>query len=396
MDRHPGGHLIEEPFAGRGQGAIGTLGQVEQQVAIPAHHVRQAVDDVRGGPIPLTRPVEPSAEGSVRLPGQGTDDVQPAAFDVLDAPFREELAAADVLVGVDRLQSTAPLLVAVVVPGHQVEADVAERDAAIRVEEIRIVAVQQVAHAFGPALVGRGILGVPLGRHVLREARQRRMVEVLPRWVRTIIGDARQGTRRIAAMTRLIPGITGSEVLGHAEAQALGLGGFSPSADDIPPRSDVDGVPRVVARIPQIEVVVVDRHAHEVAGSGGGVALGQVLGVEALGPPLLHHVAPSVLRGVPPSRHMVTVGPMPLHVHVAGVPFARTREDVVDPLLRQQRGQRIPIVIAGNGLRAPMAPDAEFGISEPVRATVGGQGGTRATERREHGAGTGRVHGETR
>jgi hypothetical protein len=85
-------------------------------------------------------------------------------------------------------------------------------------------------------------------------------------------------------------------------------------------------------------------HAHEVFGARPFVKLHQVLGVEIGGFPEGAKVLKADLGRVAVMLHVVVVLAAALDAHVAGV----------------------PVTVLHRGLRAPMRPDAEFGVSKPL------------------------------
>src|SRR5450756_2365024 len=84
-----------------------------------------------------------------------------------------------------------------------------------------------------------------------------------------------------------------------------------------------------------------------------------MFGIELIGLPGGNDVLEAELRGVTVRLHMVFVLPLALDVHVAGVPVA----------------------VLGSGLRSPVRPDTELGVSVPGRNLPGPQRFTRTLER---------------
>ena len=179
--------------------------------------------------------------------------------------------------------------------GDHAQADfVAEGHAAVGVEQVGMVLVDQVLDAGKPLQLPAWVLAVPA--LVARGGRQ--VIEVLVLGVGAIVGNAGQGAGLVRAVAVLEPGEAGSQVLGDAEPQAELLGGLLPVADDVAVRAHVHRVPLVVRRVPEVEVVVVRAHADEVAGAGLLVERHQPVGVPFLGLPERDDVLVSELGGV--------------------------------------------------------------------------------------------------
>src|SRR5205807_4958419 len=96
------------------------------------------------------------------------------------------------------------------------------------------------------------------------------------------------------------------------------------------------------------EIVVVRPHAHEVLRAGLLVELHKPVGIPLLGPPERDDVLVAEHRGVAIVLQMVLVVLVAWLVQAAGIPVAVHR----------------------NGLRAPVRPDAELGIAEPLWPSV--------------------------
>ena len=89
--------------------------------------------------------------------------------------------------------------------------------------------------------------------------------------VGAIVRHARQGTVFVGAMTRLEPATAVTKMLGDAKSQTLLEGGLLPCADHVALRSHLHGIPAVKLRVPQIEVVTVDRLGDKVTCAGFAV-----------------------------------------------------------------------------------------------------------------------------
>ena len=96
-----------------------------------------------------------------------------------------------------------------------------------------------------------------------------------------------------------VPLVGDPEVFADAEPQARVPGGLAPGADDVDSRAHGGRVPAVVTGIPEVEVVVVDPHRHEVPRARGLVEADQMGRVEPLRLPEGDRVLESELRRVP-------------------------------------------------------------------------------------------------
>ncbi len=56
-------------------------------------------------------------------------------------------------------------------------------------------------------------------------------------------------------------------MIAHAKSQPVGTRDFGPRPDDVALRTDIDAIPRLMLRIPTIEVIVVSRQRDEVLSS---------------------------------------------------------------------------------------------------------------------------------
>ncbi len=280
---------------------------------------------------------------------------QHAALEVLHPhPLRRLLA------GVDDLRHAAVARGrGVVEVRDQAAADlVAERHAAVGVEQVRLVVVDEVLDAREPLAVPGRVRAVPL----LVARRGRWVVEVGILRVGPVVRHAGERALLVGTVALLPPGEAGAEVLGDAERQALRLRGLLPVADDVAVRAHLHRVPAVVLRVPEVEVVVVDAHADEVTGARLLVERHQALGVPLLRLPERDHVLVARLRRVAVALEVVLVLLVALEVHVACVPVAEHR----------------------HRLRPPVRPDAELRVAEPVGAVVLGE---RLVGRRERALG---------
>src|SRR5438067_2798648 len=118
---------------------------------------------------------------------------------------------------------------------------------------------------------------------------------------------------------------------------------FAPHSDDVSFWTHIHRIPALIFRVPHIEVVVMYSHADEIFGASFFIQRDESTRVEGLGFPRGNGIFVPEFRGMPVCLYVVVVLRAALHVHVA----------------------RIPIAIFDRGLRAPMRPDAKFGIGEP-------------------------------
>ena len=141
-------------------------------------------------------------------------------------------------------------------------------------------------------------------------------------------------------------------MLRQAEGKAVLVGGGFPQAADILVRANLHGVEAVeLGRIVE-EVVVVHRLAHKIPCTGFDIEIHQGIGIKVFRFPQRADILIPEFGGVAVVTDMIAVLIGALDVHVAGVPVA----------------------VHGNGLRAPVGPDAEFRVAEPVGALVFPQG----------------------
>ena len=152
----------------------------------------------------------------------------------------------------------------------QTAPDLAKGDASVRVKKVGLVMVYEVFHPVEP-------LVLPIGHIAIAATIERVgwMVKRTQTRVRPIVGHAREGTMFIGAMTRLEPATAVTEMLGDAESHALLEGGLLPRADHVALWSHLQGVPAVKLRVPQIEVVTVNRLGNKVPCAGFAVKFHQ-------------------------------------------------------------------------------------------------------------------------
>jgi hypothetical protein len=287
-----------------------------------------------------------------RLPRVLADPLEHAPLDVLHPhPVRLLLAGVD-----DLGPAVVPGGRAVVEVRDQAAARlVAEGDAAVRVEEVGLVAVHEVLDAREPLALPRRVGAVPL-----RVARRRwRVIEVLPARIGAVVRHPRERAGLVAAVAVLPPGEARAQMLGDAEGQPRRPGRLLPLAHDVAVRAHLHGVPAMVLRVPQVEVVVVDTHADEIARARLLVEGHQPGGIPLLGLPQRDDVLPPALRGMAVPLEMVLVLLVPLPVHVPRVPVPEHRDR----------------------LRTPVRPEAELGVAEPLGTAVPDEGVVGGRER---------------
>ena len=176
----------------------------------------------------------------------------------------------------------------------------------------------------------------------------RPVVEVFVLGVGPVVRNARERARLVRPMTVLEPGEAGTQMLGDAEPQAEFLGGFLPVADYVAVRAHLHGVPFVVRRVPEFEVVVMHAHADEIAGSGLLVESHQPVRVPLLGLPERDQILVTQLGRVTVVFQVILVLCSALLIKLPG----------------------IPVTEHGNRLRAPVSPHAQLGITKPVRILI--------------------------
>lgn len=107
--------------------------------------------------------------------------------------------------------------------------------------------------------------------------------------------------------------------------------------------TDVDRVPRLVTRVPQVIVVVMHSQDKEVTGTGLVEEAGIGFGVEMFGIPGAQHIFIAHLRGVAILFAMGLVGRIIALIEPAG----------------------IPVAALAHRLRAEVYPEAELGLTQP-------------------------------
>ena len=163
-----------------------------------------------------------------------------------------------------------------------------------------------------------------------------------------VVTDARERAFAVVAVGRLEPMPSVRRMIADAETQAVSAGDFRPGAHDVFFGADVDGVPRVVAGVVAIEIVVVIGKRDEVFRAGADVKPHQFLRLPTFGPPEMVDLHEPGLRRVAVGFEMMFVLGMALEIHLP----------------------RIPVALLGHALGRPMRPDAELRVPKPFRAAV--------------------------
>ena len=175
-----------------------------------------------------------------------------------------------------------------------------------------------------------------------------------------IIGHAGEGAGGVRTLRHFIPGPGVGGMNAYGEAQAVFARCGRPAADEVFVRSDGDGIPGLIFGIEVVEVVVMGGQGHEVFRAVGLVKGEQFVRVKIRRLPLVDDVLETVGGGMAVGRQMQFIGALGGDIQIAGIPV---------PLL-------------GFALGAPVRPDAELGVPEPVRRLIlRGQGFPRGLKR---------------
>src|ERR1017187_1906628 len=226
--------------------------------------------------------------------------------------------------------------------------------AIVEVQEVRVVPIDQVLnaqHEFLDELRTRVVFIVRRSIEVTRVHAVPPLAFAVGCGHHASVGDALNGSCLIAAVAdrhKLPPYPPRRAVISDSEPQSVGAGEFAPRAHNVLLGPHVHAIPRLVLRVPAIEVPMVVCKRDEILGPGPCVEPNEFLRVPVLRPPKMADVFVAELRRMAVRLDMVIVLSASLYVHAAGVPI---------PLL-------------GNALRTPMRPDSEFRVAKPVGATV--------------------------
>ena len=140
------------------------------------------------------------------------------------------------------------------------------------------------------------------------------------------------------------PFVSDPQMFADTKFQAGRMSRIAPGPDNIALRAHGDYVPGIVLRIPHVEVVVMNSHAHEVFGSRFLIEPHQVPRIEPFGFPERNGVLKAELRGMAVSLDVIVVLLFALQIHIAGIPVAGL----------------------DGRLRSPVGPDAKLRISKPL------------------------------
>ncbi len=132
-------------------------------------------------------------------------------------------------------------------------------------------------------------------------------------------------------------------VYAHAEGQAVFTGSLLPFGKYVAFRTHVYRVPALVLAVPEVHIVVVVAHGEKVLCADALVERNEFFGIPVLGFPFVDYVHKAELRRVAVQFDMALVGIAAFFVH----------------------GAAIPVAGLGLALRAPVGPNAEFGVAEP-------------------------------
>src|SRR5690606_9241433 len=124
-----------------------------------------------------------------------------------------DLPGAKVFGGVNRLDATVPGNAAVVIVCDERAPDFSEGNAAVGVEQVRLVSIDQVADAVEPDLVERGIRRVPGLRTALVRLVVFRVIEIGVLRIGAVVVDADPGPELVVLVARVPPVVAGAEML---------------------------------------------------------------------------------------------------------------------------------------------------------------------------------------
>ena len=223
---------------------------------------------------------------------------------------------------------------------------VPEGKSAVGIKEIGGEAVDHFLDRPEPVILEGAVGGQPGG--VFLVVLEIRVVEIAVCRIVAVVGNAGVGPRFIRALVDVPPGEAGGQMLGQTEGHAEFPGGGFPEGADILAGTDLHRIEAVDRRIVVEEMVVMSRLRHEEARAGAMIQRHQLVRIEILGLPESADILVSEFRRMSVPADVVKVLLGILDVHIPGVPVA----------------------VHGDRLRAPVAPDTEFAVAEPVGGAV--------------------------
>ena len=368
--RHPCLQFVEEGSSLLVIGAVGTKRYVEQQVAVLGDDVHKLLHEVGGGAVAAlvgACVVVPVADAVARLPGELHHLVGGTALHIP----RESL----LLVVVEYLAEDHAARVPVVDVGGNLEAAVAQgiegehRD--IEIDEVGIVAVDGIDGAVEevgdelrrgragsaapvPLAVYGAVVPRTLAHGVLLLIEHLRVETFPPLALAVLLAEVAVvvDTHLVALHIKALggfeprPRMVGMER--DAQRQSHLLGGSGPLGEDVALGTDVHRVPGLVLGVPQVVVVVVVAQHEEILCSAAFVALHESHGIPFLGLEEWQDVLVAELGGVAVVVAVVLI--------------------LMGALLIEAACH--PVAAALDTLCAPMRPDAELGIAEPLGRLV--------------------------
>ena len=173
-----------------------------------------------------------------------------------------------------------------------------------------------------------------------------------------IVGHAFFRTVLVAGVTHrheLAPSPGRRGVKPDAKTHSMLARGFFPGADNVHLGTDIHRIPRLISRIPVVEIVVMIAHRHEVARAHFDVQIHQLIWLPPVNPPIVSDVLVTVFRWVAEVFDVEIILWMALLIHAARIPVAILR---------------LAVALIGHGLRIPMRPCAELRIPPPLRRLV--------------------------
>jgi hypothetical protein len=138
-------------------------------------------------------------------------------------------------------------------------------------------------------------------------------------------------------------------VEGHAEAHALSARRRFPFAQDVALGAELHGIPRLIAGIPVVELIVMHALDDQEARTGVAIGLDQRSGIERRGVPRAQQFLVADHRGMAEIPDVVRVGSLAFDVELS----------------------RVPVAALSRRLRSEVNPDSELRFAQPSR--IGGR-----------------------